>query len=111
MAYHPDANNEDRFTRQPYGPPVSDPCPHPSSIALAHLICRPCASRPLRALGCEQDYLSAFFYLTDVTPHTPAFSVVPKSTLCRTLTEVREQQGDDYVSRAILCCELWGHAV
>jgi hypothetical protein len=38
MTYHPDANNPDRFTRQPYGPP---------------------------------DYVSAFFYLTDVNESTP----------------------------------------
>jgi hypothetical protein len=38
MPYHPDANNADRFTREPYGPP---------------------------------DYVSAFFYLTDVNESTP----------------------------------------
>eukprot|EP01050_Picozoa_sp_SAG11_P011300 SAG11_NODE_1187_length_5588_cov_6.285662_5_plen_416_part_00 len=76
MAFHPDANNAERFDRRPYGPP---------------------------------DYLSAFFYLTDVSAETPAFSVVPKSHLSRTLTEVRQTLANEYVEyriegKAGLCC-------
>ena len=55
------------------------------------------------------DYLSAFYYLTDVTSATPAFSVVPKSRRSKTLTEVKETLADEYVEyriegKAGLCC-------
>lgn len=35
-------------------------------------------------------------YLTDVTPETPAFAVVPNSRLFSTLTQAREALGKDY---------------
>ena len=42
------------------------------------------------------DYCSAFYYLTDVTSHTPAFCVVPHSKRAHSLSEVKDQLGEAY---------------
>lgn len=54
------------------------------------------ADRLLRKPYHPVDYLCRIHYLTDVTPETPAFCVVPGSHQFETLTEAHESLGDDY---------------
>ena len=55
------------------------------------------------------NFLSTFYYLTDVDESTPAFAVIPKSRRCATLEHARATLGDDYCEVPIrgpagLCC-------
>ena len=55
------------------------------------------------------NFVSTFYYLTDVDDTTPAFCAVPKSRRAATLMDAREQLGDDYAEVPIrgpagTCC-------
>jgi hypothetical protein len=57
--------------------------------------------RFLRSPHNPPDYLCTIHYLTDVTPDTPAFCVVPGSQRYPTLRAAYEHQGQDYIEQPI----------
>ena len=61
------------------------------------------------------DWLCAIHYLTDVQPGTPAFCVVPKSNMYKSLQEAFDGLGDDYLEVPIYApagtCVLYDTAI
>ena len=58
-------------------------------------------SRLHRAAGAPVDDVCAIHYLSDVTPRTPAFCIVPGSGRCASLAEAREALGAAYVEQPL----------
>ena len=91
-----------RWYPDSYGLPGPDGAPPPAgSHGMAFHPDASLADRHTREPYGPPDYVSAFYYLTDTSPRSPSFCVVPRSMRCRSLDEARETLGEGYAETPI----------